>query len=160
MFLYKRKKLNTYIAKRNKKQAELDERLNTELDKLTESQLKLSKMVEERNNNGVKFTCGKMLVRRLADDDTCQVMDGYSNTIEDKIEEHRHEKSVEILICVLGKAKMIIEGEHNVLEVGDVITIPMNNLHSYTPMVENTRIIAVLIPAEEAFRRHEDEQDN
>ena len=69
--------------------------------------------------------------------------------------EHIHLDVVEYLICLEGKfaERFGKEGEYGVqiLNVGDIVTIPADTVHSSKALVENTKLAFICVPADLAF---------
>lgn len=66
---------------------------------------------------------------------------------------HTHNPSVEILVCYFGELRVQIEGEEGERRAGagEVIRVPENKEHEILPSAGETRVIAVLVPADPDF---------
>jgi quercetin dioxygenase-like cupin family protein len=120
------------------------------LKELKDSGKKLSDMVKRTNGHytvGDAFQCLNVI-----DDDLVQVID--CKAIDTKrMEKHAHPTSREMLIVVRGSIEIKIEKKTYVLSKGEHILLKCGEQHSTKTLTAGTRMLAILIPPEDAYKR-------
>jgi len=69
---------------------------------------------------------------------------------------HIHEGIIEYLICVRGSFGVSLPHGYRLMKTKDCAAIPENCLHSVTALEDDSKMIAVCIPAEEIYKRSMD----
>jgi len=129
---------------------ELNKQRDEHIRGMKEAGKKLKAMIIPINGKydiGTVFRCENIL-----DDNMVQIIDCRAISTS-KMDAHCHPISREYFLVVQGSIEVKTKKKNYILSKGEHIILKCNEEHSTRPLTLNTRIIAILIPPEEAYRR-------
>jgi len=120
----------------------------------------------------VLLDSGKLLVKRddisptseqwyiegLYNDDECNIgfghFPGTPNAETSSSIPHVHKNNKEFFILIKGMTALFINGKYTrTLKVGDVGIVNPNELHSMVPLVKDTKLIYICVPADKTYTK-------